>query len=175
MTKKNRTQFILGLIFLLVAGWLLIDQVKPEWTNWLHVSFSWPIWIILAGAALLLMGLLTGGYDMAVPACIIAGIGGILYYQNTSQDWNSWSYMWALIPGFGGIGNLISAALSGDLKNEGRNALNTILISILLFVVFASIFGGFDFFTTSREIILIIALFLIGLWLILRGIFRKQK
>jgi hypothetical protein len=175
MSKKNKTQLILGLIFLLVAGWLLIDQLKPEWTNWLNVSFSWPIWIILVGAGLMLIGLLTEAYDMAVPACIVAGIGGILYYQNTSQDWNSWSYMWALIPGFGGIGNLISAGLSGNLKKEGRNALNTILISLLLFVIFASMFGGLDFLTISRELILIVSLFLVGLWLILRGIFRKQK
>jgi len=173
MTNKNRTQLILGLIFLLVALWLLLTQVKPEWTAWLHITFSWPVWIMLVGLVLLLIGLLSGKYDMAVPACIVAGIGGILYYQNLYQDWDSWSYMWALIPGFGGLGNLLTALLTGNLRKEGRNAVNTIFISIFLFIIFTAIFGGFEIFSSSREYILIGFLFLLGIWLIIRGIFKK--
>jgi len=174
MSKKNRTQFILGLILLLVAVWLLINQVKPEWTAWLHFTFSWPVWIILVGAVLMLIGLLSGNYEMAVPACIVAGIGGILYYQNTTQDWSSWSYMWALIPGFAGVGNVFASLLGGNFSKEGRKAFTSIVISILLFLIFASLFGGLDIFGVPREILLIVFLFLVGLWLVIRGIFRKN-
>jgi hypothetical protein len=175
MNRRNRTQLVLGILLILVATWLVLDQIQPQWTSWLHLNFSWPVWIMLAGAALLLVGLATGNSEMAVPACIVAGVGGILYYQNTSGDWSSWSYMWTLIPGFGGLGNLLSALISGRLKQEGRNAINTIFVSIILFAIFAAIFGGLGFLGDYRDYALIGLLFLIGLWLILRGIFRKHE
>lgn len=175
MTKKNRTHLVLGAILILVAAWLLIDQVQPEWTAWLQLQFEWPVWIMLAGAALLLIGLVSGNPDMAVPACIVAGIGGILYYQNWSHDWKSWAYMWTLLPGLGGLGTFISALIGGNLKQEGRNAVNTMFVSVVLFVIFASIFGGLAIFGTYKDYVLIGLLFVFGLWLILRGIFRKHK
>ena len=42
--------------------------------------------------------LLTGQPGMLVPACIVGGIGGMLYWQNLTGDWASWSYSWSLIP-----------------------------------------------------------------------------
>jgi hypothetical protein len=174
MEKKNRTQLVLGILLILAAAWLILSQVKPEWTNWLHLTFDWPVWIMLSGAGLLLIGLATGNSEMAVPACIVAGIGGILYYQNATNDWASWSYMWTLLPGLGGLGSLLSALISGNLKQEGRQAVNTIFVSVVLFAIFASIFGGLKIFGPYKDYALIGLLFVFGLWLILRGIFRKQ-
>jgi len=174
MDKKNRTQLVLGLVRILVAGWLVLNQIQPEWTTWLHLDFEWPMWVMLSGAALLLIGLATGNSEMAIPACIVAGVGGILYYQNASGDWDSWSYMWALLPGLGGVGNLLSAIIGGTLKQEGRHAINTIFISLIMFVIFAAIFGGLEILGPYKDYALIGLLFLFGLWLILRGIFRKR-
>lgn len=173
MDKRNRTQLVLGFLLILAAVWLVVSQVRPEWTAWLRLSFEWPMWVMFAGAGLLLIGLLTGNPEMAVPACIVAGIGGILYYQNASGDWDSWSYMWALLPGLGGLGNLLSALIGGTLKQEGRHAVNTIFVSIILFAIFASIFGGLEILGPYKDYALIGLLFVFGLWLILRGIFRK--
>jgi hypothetical protein len=174
MDKRNRTQLVLGLLLILVAGWLVIGQVRPEWTSWLRLTFEWPVWVMLAGAALLFIGLATGNAEMAVPACIVAGVGGILYYQNATGDWSSWSYMWTLLPGLGGLGTLLSALIGGNLKQEGRHAVNTIFISIILFAIFAGIFGGLDILGPYKDYALIGLLFIFGLWLILRGIFRKH-
>jgi hypothetical protein len=174
MNKRNRTQLVLGILLILVAGWLVLSQIQPEWTSWLRLTFEWPMWVMLSGAALLFIGLATGNAEMAVPACIVAGIGGILYYQNATGDWASWSYMWTLLPGLGGLGNLLSALISGSLKQEGRNAVNTIFISIILFAIFATIFGGLDILGPYKDYALIGLLFAFGLWLILRGIFRKN-
>lgn len=174
MDKKNRTQLVLGLVLILVAGWLVLNQIQPEWTAWLHLDFEWPMWVMLSGAALLLIGLATGNSEMAIPACIVAGVGGILYYQNASGDWDSWSYMWALLPGLGGVGNLLSATIGGTLKQEGRHAINTIFISLIMFLIFAAIFGGLEILGPYKDYALIGLLFLFGLWLILRGIFRKR-
>lgn len=174
MEKRNRTQLVLGILLILAAGWLVLSQVRPEWTSWLKLAFDWPVWVMLAGAILLVIGLLAGAPDMAVPACIVAGVGGILYYQNATGDWASWSYMWTLFPGLAGIGRLLSALIGGNLKQEGRNAINTIFVSIVLFAIFASIFGGLKIFGPYKDYILIGLLFIFGLWLVLRGIFRKH-
>jgi len=66
---------------------------------------------------LLFVGGATGVPALAVPATIISGIGAILYYQDTTGDWDSWTYVWALIPGFLGVGLLIA----GVLAREGGN------------------------------------------------------
>jgi hypothetical protein len=54
----------------------------------------WPLNIVAVGGLILFIGLVTGSPGMAVPAAIVAGIGGILYYQNRFEDYTSWSYMW---------------------------------------------------------------------------------
>jgi hypothetical protein len=174
MNIRNRTQFALGMLLLIIAGWLLLSQIRPEWTTWLKLTFEWPLWIMLGGAALLFIGLLTGAPDMAIPACLVAGVGGILYYQNATGDWSSWYYMWTLFPGFTGIGKLLAALLSGTLKQEGRGAINAIFFSIVLFAIFASIFGGLKILGPYKDYILIILLFVLGLWLILRGLFSRH-
>jgi hypothetical protein len=174
MDKKHRTQLALGVLLILAAAWLVLSQVRPEWTSWLKLAFDWPVWVMLVGAALLVIGLLSGAPDMAVPACIVAGVGGILYYQNATGDWASWSYMWTLFPGLGGIGKLLSALIAGDLKQEGRDAINAIFVSIILFAIFASVFGGLKIFGPYKDYVLIGVLFFFGLWLILRGIFHKR-
>ena len=174
MDKRNRTQLALGVLLILAAAWLVIDQVEPAWTEWLQLTFAWPVWIMLSGAALLLIGLVVGNTEMAVPACIVAGVGGILYYQNLTGDWSSWSYMWALLPGCGGFGNLLAALIGGNLKQEGRHAINTIFVSLILFVLFAAIFGGLEILGPYKEFTLIGLLFIFGLWLIIRGLLRKR-
>ncbi len=174
MEKRNRTQLVLSILLILAAAWLVLSRVRPEWTSWLKLAFDWPVWVMLAGAILLVIGLLTGAPDMAVPATIVAGIGGILYYQNATGDWDSWLYMWTLFPGLVGIGKLLSALIGGNLKQEGRNAINAIFVSIVFFAISASIFGGLKIFGPYKDYVLIGLLFIFGLWLILRGIFRKH-
>lgn len=174
MNKRSRTQLVLGLLLILFAGWLLLSHLQPEWTDWLHLAFEWPLWVIMSGVAFLLIGLIVGNAEMAVPACIVSGIGGILYYQNSTGDWASWSYMWALIPGLAGLGNLLAAAISGNLKQESRGAINTIFVSIILFIIFATIFDGLDILGPYKDYTIIGLLFIFGLWLIVRGIIRKS-
>ncbi len=88
MQKRNRTQLVLGVLLILVAGWLIATRINPELNDIVRFPpFDWPMWVVLAGAMLLVLGLLVGAPGMAVPACIVAGIGGILYYQNATGNW----------------------------------------------------------------------------------------
>jgi len=173
MNKKNRSQLALGLILLLAAAWLVAIKMRPELAAWMNITFDWPLWVIGAGAIILLIGLLTGAPRTAVPAFIVTGIGGILYYCNATNDWGSWAYMWSLIPGFVGIGVLLSGLIGGTFRQEARHGLNLVLISAVLFAIFGAFFGGFKLFGPYAEYGPIALLFLFGLWLIARGIFRR--
>ena len=79
---------------------------------------------------------------MAVPACIVGGVGGLLYWQNLSGQWETWSYAWTLIPGFVGVGVILSGILSGQTAQSLRDGGRTIMVSLVLFVVFGSLLGG---------------------------------
>jgi len=175
MNQRNRTQLALGIILLLVAAWLIVSKVQPEWTQWLSLTFEWPMWVIIAGGIVLLIGLLTGAAGMAVPACITAGVGGILYYQNATNHWESWSYLWSLIPGFVGIGIILSSLLEGTFRREFKHGLNLIVVSLVLFLIFGAFFGGLDILGQYKDYILAGFLLLLGLWFVARGIYRRRK
>jgi hypothetical protein len=174
MEKKNRTQLVLGLVLILAAGWLIATRIKPDLDNILHLTFEWPMWIMLAGAALLVIGLLVGAPDMAVPACIVAGIGGILYYQNATSNWGSWAYMWTLIPGFVGIGQILSGIIGGDFMANLREGLRLLVTSAILFTIFATFFNAWTIFGSFSAYVPIALLFVLGIWLIVRGIMRRK-
>jgi hypothetical protein len=131
------------------------------------------MWVILAGLMLLVLGLLVGAPGMAVPACIVAGIGGILYYQNASGDWNSWLYLWTLIPGFAAIGTILAGLLGDDFRQNIRQGLNTLVVSLILFVIFSGIFGAWATFGVYTQYIFIGILFILGLWFIVRAFVRR--
>jgi hypothetical protein len=175
MERRNRTQLVLGLLLILVAGWLIAVRIKPDLGNFLHIPpFAWPMWVILVGALLLVLGLLIGEPGMAVPACIVAGIGCILYYQNATGNWNSWAYMWTLIPGFVGIGSILSGILGDDFKSSVRNGLNSLMFSVVAFAIFGTFFNAWTIFGVYSAYVPIGLLFLGGIWLIVRSFLRRK-
>ena len=100
---------------------------------------------------------------------IIAGIGGILYYQNQTGEFDSWSYMWALIPGFVGVGTILAGLLGENTRRNLAHGMNLIVISAVLFLVFASFFGGLAILGDYGAAILLI---LLGLYVLVRGFVR---
>ena len=174
MERRNRTQLALGIILILVAAWLIAVRMRPDLANILHLTFDWPVWVLFAGAVILVIGLLVGAPGMAVPACIVAGIGGILYYQNATGNWASWGYLWTLIPGFVGVGSILAGILGEDFKQSVRHGLNLLVICLVLFLIFTSLLGGWTILGPYSVYAPIILLFLLGLWLIVRGAMRSR-
>jgi hypothetical protein len=175
MDKRNRTQLVLGVILILVAGWLIATRTNPRLAEMIQLPpFAWPMWVMLSGAGLLVIGLLTGAPGMAVPACIVAGIGGILYYQNATENWASWAYMWTLIPGFVGVGSILSGLLGESLRPSIRQGLNALATSVVLFAIFGTFFGAWTIFGVYSTYVPIALLFLGGIWLITRGVMRGR-
>ena len=138
MNETRRNTLAIGILLILLGGFFLAQIIWPGLT----MLVSWPVIIIAVGAGLFLLGLIIRAPGMSVPAAIVAGIGGILYYQNLTGEWGSWSYMWALIPGFVGVG-IIVGGLLGDKALKVADGLRQVVISLVLFLVFGAFFGGF--------------------------------
>lgn len=168
METKQRSNLALGLLFILVGLWFLAGRLIPGLESWLGITYSWPIIIIGVGIFLLLIGLTQGTPDSAVGAFIVAGIGGILYWQNLTGRWESWGYMWTLIPGFAGLDTIVSGLISGDVRQGFDRGLRQILISLVLFVALGSIIGGLNILGPYWPVLLIA----LGAYIMLREIIR---
>jgi hypothetical protein len=151
MSKQNRTHLALGIILIMLAIIMLILKSNPSLAEYIHFEMVWPMWVVFGGVLFLLIGLLSGEPDMAVPASIFAGVGGILYYQQITQDWSSWSYLWTLIPGFAGVGNILSGFLGANFRKSIAEGFRSLIISILLFLVVASIFGKLSILGPNKD------------------------
>ena len=151
MRKSQRSNLASGLALILIGAVFLVVQFVPG----LHIWVSWPLIIVGVGVLLLVIGLLTGVPGMAVPACVVGGIGGLLYWQNATGNWESWAYAWALIPGFAGVGEILSGLLGGDLRRSLVPGGWLILISLILFAIFGSFFGAIGVLGTYWPVLII--------------------
>jgi hypothetical protein len=171
MERRTRSSIASGSLLILLGLLFLTYQLIPERFGWLQIEMSWPLIIVGVGLFMFVLGLLVGAPGMAVPACILAGIGGLLYWQNATGNWGSWSYAWALIPGFVGIGVILSGLLGGGKLRESIEGGGTlILISLVMFAVFGSFLGGLELFGNYWPVLLI----LLGLIMLVRAFSPKR-
>jgi hypothetical protein len=167
---RNRTQLALGIILILLGGWLVATKQIPGLQSWVAHNYVWPMWVIGAGAIILIIGMLVGAPGMAVPACIVAGVGGILYYQNATNNFSSWSYLWTLIPGFVGVGSILAGLLGDNTRHNLGQGINALVTSAVLFLIFATVLGGLKLLGSYG---LPVILILLGVYIIARGIMRR--
>ena len=169
MEKRARSAIAGGTILILLGVFLLIIRTIPGFFS----QFSWPWIVIGVGVVFLVLSIVTWTPGLAVPGCIIGGIGGILFWQNMTGHWETWSYAWALIPGFVGVGVFISELLEGKPMKALIEGGWPILISLVLFFLFGSFFGDIPWLGPYWAILLIV----IGVLIILRpllGIGKKK-
>ncbi len=168
--RQNRSTLFLGVLLILFGAWLVVSRQVPSVRDWLDNNFAWPMWTIGAGLLIFLIGLITGAPGMAIPAAIVTGIGGILYYQNATDNFATWSYMWTLIPGFVGVGIIIAGLLGEHTRHNLARGLNLLVISAVMFLVFGALFGGLGILGSNGPAILLIAL---GVYILIRGLIRS--
>jgi hypothetical protein len=159
----KQSSIISGGILILVGVFLLLAQFFPGLATIFDISRQWPL-IVVAVGVLFLLSALVANPPLAVPGMIVGGIGGILYYQNLTGNWASWAYIWALIPGFVGLGLVLMGLRQGSrdpLREGGR----LVGISAILFLVFGAFFNGLGGLGQFWPVLLIIA----GLWLLVRN------
>jgi hypothetical protein len=172
MTRQKRSDLVFGILLLLIGAWFLGAQfnILPGLNEIINIEYQWPLVVIGVGGLLFLLGLLARSPGLSVPACVVAGIGGILYWQNLTGQWDSWSYLWTLIPGFVGVGIILSTLLGGETRRGYTSGLRTILVSAILFVIFLMLFSGQVLFVRYWPVLVI----LLGIWIIIQGVFRKR-
>jgi hypothetical protein len=172
MNRQGRTQLALGVILILLGAWFLADKSLPAFHLLFNKYTQFPFSLFVIGGGILVVGLVLGQPGMAVPAAIVAGIGGIFYYQRMMNDYTSWSYMWTLIPGFVGVGAILAGLLGDSTVHNLRRGLNLVVVSAVLFLIFASFFGGLQLLGNYGPAILLI---LLGLWVLGRGLYRSFR
>lgn len=166
MDNRRRATLAAGLTLILIGAGALVVQLVPPLQAWV----SWPLVIVWVGVLLVLIGLLTGLPALGVPAGIVGGLGGLLYWQDAAGQWESWAYTWTLIPGFAGVGLLVSALLGGETRKSVRAGRSLILISLFLFTVCGSFFGALGLTGPYWPALLIV----LGLLILARSLFRSR-
>jgi hypothetical protein len=163
----QRRNLVWGSIMILAGAFFLAVQMIPQLDNW--IGDNWAIFIIGIGTLFLIAAAVTRTPSLAIPAAIVGGIGTLLFWQNATGNWDSWAYAWTFIPGFVGIGLILSDLLSGKFRLPSGGPI-LLIISLVLFAVFGSFLGApFNIFKYWP--VLLIAL---GLWQIFRGVRRQN-
>ncbi len=128
----NRGAILVGVLIIALGALLLVNQYLP---NQLDI-FSGNFVLIGLGIIFLISAIFTGRNGLAVPGCILAGIGGILYIQNLPGNWLNWAYAWTLIPGFVGVGIILSGFLERSHPHLESGGLVLLAISAAGFFLF---------------------------------------
>jgi hypothetical protein len=143
-------------------------------------QYGWPLFVIVPGLTLLVVGFLGGGSGASVPGGIVTMLGLVLAYQSSTGDWASWAFAWALIAPFGvGLGLYLQALRDRDpeLLRQGRTLMFVgLLIFMIGFVFFESILGisGQDYGIFGKAALPAL-LIVIGIILLVRSIQRSRR
>lgn len=140
--KLAHREQAVGLVLVVLGALFLLAQVFDFNLG----RVGWPFFVIIPGA-LLLAGAMLGGRSaggLAVPGTIVTTIGVILLVQNLTGRFETWAYVWALIPTAVGVGLYLNGTLS-DSERLRREGSRTAAIGLALFVAFGALFELFIF------------------------------
>jgi hypothetical protein len=134
--RRNGAGIALGVVLVVVGLFYFVVQIAGINLE----SFGWPLFIIIPGLTLLIVGFISFGTGAAIPGGILTMVGLVLAVQNSTGYWSSWAYAWALVaPGGVGLG-LFLQGLRERNRNLIRQGRSLMFIAALIFLV------GFVFF-----------------------------
>jgi hypothetical protein len=142
--RRSGTGLALGVVLVVVGVFYLVVQVAGVDLS----VFGWPLFVIIAGLTLLVVGFASLGTGAAIPGGILTMVGLVLAYQNSTGHWTSWAYAWALVaPGGVGLGLFLQGIRERNvgLIRQGRSLMFiALLIFMVGFVLFESILNISD-------------------------------
>ena len=171
--KRNYGALVVGMVLISLGALLLLER-------FFEGAGFWPI-IIMAFGALFFIGMLLFGKSfswMAIPGSIITTNGIMLFLQNLTGRWETWSYSWTVILISVGLGIFIMGAWEGNAsrKRSGRKLME---VGFVLFVIFGAFFE--IIFSASavegwRRYMFPIALLVLGSYLVLKqfGVTKRK-
>lgn len=174
-TQRNTGALIGGAVLIAIGVLSLLSQIFSNMNFW---GFIWPFFVIGVGA-MFYIGMFAGGKSvsgLAVPATIISTIGLILFYQNISGHWESWSYAWTVILIAVGLGIYIMGTY-GENEEQRNSGKGLMKVGLILFIIFG---GFFEMIFSAgsrfglRQLIFPVGLILLGLYLIITRFTRKD-
>jgi hypothetical protein len=134
--RRAGTGVALGIVFVVVGLFFLLVRLANVDLG----SYGWPLFIVIPGLTLLIVGFVSLGTGAAIPGGILTMVGLVLAYQNSSGNWASWVYVWPLVaPGGVGVGLFLQGMRD---RNQGliKQGRSLIVIAFLIFMI------GFVFF-----------------------------
>ena len=158
MTSAKQSSNLLGVILIGLGIFLLILNFIPRYL--MHHSW-WFIFFILAAGfflpALIWPKARPGLAALFIPGSIMAVLGLIFMYNTTTDNWESWEYLWTLLPASAGLGLFLAGKYGNWEKGVAQ-----VGIWILVFSL-----AGFIFFSGSAvKTVGAIILILLGIWLL---------
>lgn len=142
--------------------------------------FTWPFFVIVPGVALFVLALSVGdpgGEPLAVIGTVITVVGLILLFQQTTDQWATWAYVWALVaPTSIGLGLVLYGTIKGHPKSV-TNGTGLIKVGLGLFLAGAVFFeliigiSGHGLGNVGWPILLIV----LGVLLLFRNLLPVRK
>ena len=133
----KRENIVWGIILILAGLGFLAYQLFPN----VFAGFGWPWLLVVVGAIFVVTSLLTRSGGTIVPGVILLGIGAVLLYQTRTGNWESWAYLWPLMPGLAGLGLFLGSFIDREMRPARKGGLIVMLVSAILFVIFSGFFG----------------------------------
>jgi hypothetical protein len=140
--RRGGSGIALGVVLVVVGLFYLVVQLAGIDLS----SFGWPLFVIIPGLTLLIVGFVSLGTGAAIPGGILTMVGLVLAYQNSTGNWASWVYAWALVaPGGVGVGLFLRGLRerNSGLIKQGRSLM---FIAAIIFLV------GFVFFESILDL-----------------------
>jgi hypothetical protein len=174
-SRRGGSTIALGVVLVVLGLFALLVQFTG-----FDAGGSWPLFVVIPGLTLLLVGFLSLGTGALIPGAILTVIGLILAYMNATQDWPAWAFAWPLVaPGGVGLGIWLQGLRTSDahLLRQGRVLMFVAaLIFMIGFVIFGTIFRisetDYGWFGKAALPALLIV---IGIVLLARSIQRSRQ
>ncbi|MGH2352936.1 MAG: hypothetical protein ACRDJN_15105 [Chloroflexota bacterium] len=166
----------IGAILVVVGVLLFIGQLVDIGIE----DVGWPFLVIAVGAVLLALGLFVNREQgMVIGGTVVTVVGLVLWYQNSTDHWESWAYAWALVgPAASGLGLALWGLRTGD-GGDVRNGTWGLLGGLAIFIVGYLFFEGVIGISGQRlplpEWVLPAAVIVIGVVLLGRGLLQRRE
>ncbi|HSS93618.1 MAG TPA: hypothetical protein VLR46_06475 [Candidatus Dormibacteraeota bacterium] len=173
--RRAGSSVALGIVLLVLGVFALIVQFTG-----FDPGGSWPLFVIIPGLTLLLVGYISLGTGALIPGAILTVIGLILAYMNATQDWPAWAFVWPLVaPGGVGLGIFLQGLRKRD-PNQLRQGRVLMFIALVIFMIAFVIFGtifkisGTDYGWVGKAALPAL-LIVVGILLLGRSIQRSRQ
>jgi hypothetical protein len=139
--RGRRQSTVVGGLLVLIGAILLAGQLVRIDIG----HYGWPFFVIVPGVVILFVALTARGAiseGLAILGSIVTMTGLILLFQDATNHYESWAYVWALVfPGAIGLG-MILYGLTARRPGNLRAGTRLVGIALVLFLLGAAFFEG---------------------------------